>query len=284
MTPRVAVVIDSTASIPQRFIEELPITIVPNMLNWEGESFRDGIDILPEAFYERLKTSSEHPTTSQVPPSVMGQAFDRLHDEGYAVLAILLSQKISGTYQSGLIAQAERPGRPIRVIDSESSGMGSGWAAVMAARAARRGADLAACEAVAREALANAGVVGTVNTLKYLHRAGRIGGAARFLGSALNLKPVLELKEGIIEGVDRVRTRRKAIARMLDLLEERIAGRVPVRLAVMHANDYAAAASLEEQVKDRFMPLETTISDFSPILGTNFGEGTLGVCFLAGME
>lgn len=284
MSNPVAIVIDSTSSIPERFLQELPITVVPAILNWSGQSYRDGVDISAQEFYERLRTDQDQPSTSQVPPAALGEAFDHLLGEGYDVLAVLLSSKISGTYQSGLIAQADRPGKPIVVLDSLSSGMGLGWAAVAAARAAKAGADLEACRTVAEEAFGKTGVVGTVNTLKYLHRAGRIGGASRFLGSALNMKPILEVSDGIIDGVDRVRTRSKAITRMLDLLEERIDGREPVHLAVMHANDPETAEKLVEMVQDRFEPVETVVSEFSPILGTNFGEGTLGVCFLAGME
>ena len=200
------------------------------------------------------------------------------------MLAITLSSELSGTYQSAVLAKADRPEANIEVLDSRSSGMGLGWAAIHTARAAQAGADLATCKQIAEEALQNIGVVGTVNTLKYLHRAGRIGGAARFLGAALNLKPILEVTGGIIDGVDRVRTRGKAIDRMLDLLEERLAGRTPVRLGVMHANDLKTADKLVEMVNARFNPVETTVSIFSPILGANFGEGTVGVCFLAGMD
>lgn len=284
MTRPVAVVIDSTSSIPTEFLDSLPITVVPAMLEWSGVSYRDYIDITPTEFYIRLRDDPEQPTTSQVTPAILGQAFDQLHESGFDVLAILLSSKLSGTYQSGTIAKSDRPDRNIVVLDSLTSGMGLGWAAVMAARAAKSGANLEACKAVAEKALQNVGVVGTVNSLKYLHRAGRIGTASRFLGSALNLKPILEVADGIIEGVDRVRTRTKAITRMLDLLEERIAGRTPVRLGVMHANDSEGAEILLKLVKERFSPIETVVSDFSPILGANFGEGTLGVCYIAGME
>ncbi len=284
MARPVAIVIDSTSSIPAEFLDTLPITVAPAMLQWGGVTYRDYIDISPVEFYIRLRTDPEQPTTSQVTPAVLGQAFDQLLGEGYAVLAILLSSRLSGTYNSGLIAKDERPDQPIVILDSLSSGMGLGWAGITAARAAQAGLDLAGCQAVAEKAFQNIGVVGTVKSLKYLHRAGRIGGASRFLGSALQLKPVLEVADGIIEGVDRVRTRSKAIARMLDLLEERIAGREPVRLGVMHANDLEVAEKLVDMVQERFSPLETVVSDFSPILGANFGEGTVGVCYIAGME
>jgi len=279
-----AIVIDSTASLPEAFPGDLPLTVVPAILNWNGTSYRDGLDITATAFYERLRIDPVHPTTSQVPPGSFGETFERLLAAGFDVLTLVVSSRISGTYQSAQIARDDLPGSNIVVLDSLSSGMGLGWAAITAARAAKGGADLDACRVIAEKALEHIGVVGTVNTLKYLHRSGRIGGASRFLGSALDLKPVLELRDGLIDGVDRVRTRRKAIARMLDLLEERIAGRSPVRLAVMHANDPDTADRLLELVSDRFEPVETAVSIFSPILGAAFGEGTVGVCYIAGIE
>jgi len=104
MTRPVSIVIDSTACLPAEFVQTLPINVVPNILNWMGKSYRDMVDIQPEDFYERLKHEPEHPTTSQVPPGEMGETFDRLLDKGHDVLAILLSKKISGTYQSAILA------------------------------------------------------------------------------------------------------------------------------------------------------------------------------------
>jgi len=123
-----------------------------------------------------------------------------------------------------------------------------------------------------------------VDTLEFLHRGGRIGGGARFLGTALNLKPILEVQEGRLEPRERVRTKAKALARILDLVEERIGGRTPLHLAVVHANAEADAKALLDEAKTRFKPATTALSAVSPSVGTHTGPGTLGVAFMAGYK
>jgi DegV family protein with EDD domain len=284
MSNPVAVVIDSTSSIPEELRAELNITIAPNLLLWSGETLQDGVDIQPTDFYIRLESSKELPTTSQVTPVKMGQLFDNLLDQGFDVLAILMSPTFSGTYQSGLIAQRDRPEKNIVVLDSTSSGMGSGWVAVAAARAAAGGADLAVCQKVAEAAIPNVGVLGMLDTLKYLHRSGRIGGARRYLGTALRVKPILEIADSQILPVEQVRTKKKALPRLVEITQERIGERTPVRLAVMHANSLKNAQIVYELAKKQLQPIEIIMTELSPALGTNFGEGTIGLCYLAGVE
>jgi DegV family protein with EDD domain len=282
MPSPVTVITDSTASIPEDIRAELNITAAPNLLHWGGETLRDGVDIQPAAFYERLATSRELPTTAQVPPAAFGELFDEAHARGQDVLCIIMSPAFSGTYQSALLAQKDRPGRNIVVLDSLASGMATGWAAITTARLASSGAGLAACRAYAERAIPNTGVIGMLDTLKYLHRSGRIGAAKRFLGSALNLKPLLEIADSAIAPLEQVRTHRRAFPRMVEILRERIGGRKPLRLAVMHANSPEPAARLRELAAAELKPIEVITTDLSPALGANFGEGTLGICYLAG--
>lgn len=283
MTRPVAIVTDSTASIPEDLVQKLQITVAPNIVVWEDRSYRDGIDIDPQSFYERLRDSSVQPSTAQVPPGEFGEIYDRLLGEGKAVLAILLSHKLSGTYQSAVLAKNERAGQPIAVIDSGMSGMGTGWLAILAARVSDTGADLSQCTRVVENALDKVGVLGMLDTLKYLHRSGRIGGARRYLGSMLNLKPLLLIADGELQPLDRVRTRRKALDRLVDELARRTENQRPLRVAVMHANSPEVAADVLVQVRERLSPDELLITDLSPTLGTNFGEGTIGLCFMAGV-
>lgn len=136
---------------------------------------------------------------------------------------------------------------------------------------------------MAEEAISHTGVVFTVNTLEYLHRGGRIGGGTRFLGTALNIKPILEVQEGAIEAVERIRTRKKSLNRVVELIEERIGGRKPVRLAALHANAPEEAQFLLDQASARLDPVETVMTVLSPVVGTHAGPGTLGLTFMAGM-
>jgi len=210
---KVAVVTDSTATIPKDLMAQYPLWEVPQVLIFGEEVLEDRVDIQPSEFYERLETDPVHPTTSQVTPASFQKIFGKLLDEGYDILAVLVSPKLSGTVESANQVKAMYPDAAIEVFNSESVAMGLGWQAVMAARAANDGASLAECREVVEKAKPLTGVVFAVDTLEYLHRGGRIGGGAKFLGTALNFKPILEIRDGGVESVERVRTRKKISAR-----------------------------------------------------------------------
>ncbi len=142
---------------------------------------------------------------------------------------------------------------------------------------------MAECKALAEKSIEHIGVVFAVDTLEFLHRGGRIGGGQRFLGSALNIKPILELTGGRVEAVERVRTRKKSLLRLVEIVEERIGGRVPVRLATLHANAPEEAKEVLEIANQRLGAIETVFSEVSPVVGTHAGPGTVGLAFMAGM-
>src|SRR5512147_982416 len=208
MPNKVAIVTDSTAYLPEDCLKQYHITITPLSVIWGEDTYRDGVDISPEKFYNRLTTSKTMPTTSQVTPGVMQETFKSLLEQGYDVLGIFLSSKISGTYQSGVQALdllGNVKGK-IEVVDSLWTTMAMGWPVLTAARAADAGESLSECRKITENACANIGVLFVVETLEYLRRGGRIGGAQALLGTALNLKPILEMREGKIESVERIRT------------------------------------------------------------------------------
>jgi DegV family protein with EDD domain len=281
---RVAFVIDSTAYVPKELTEGHPIHVVPLVVIWSGETLRDGYEIEPDQFYARLKTAKELPSTSQPSPAAMKEVYEKLLAEGYEILSVLISSKFSGTVASAKQALDQLPGAKIELIDSMTASMGVGWPVVMAARAAAKGAGLAECKAIVEKALQNTGVLLMVDTLEFLHRGGRIGGAQRFLGTALNLKPILEVVDGAFVGLERVRTQRKALARLVDLLEERIAGRSPVRLAVIHSAAPEVAAGLLERAAARLNPIETATAKVSPTVGVHVGPGAVGLSFTAEVD
>ncbi|MFQ5943022.1 MAG: DegV family protein [Anaerolineales bacterium] len=274
-----AFVTDSTAYIPPNQVQQFDIKVIPQVLIWDEETMLDGVDIQPTTFYERLKESKTMPTTSQATIGAFKETFEPLVEEGRPILAVLISDKLSGTIQSAEQAKAMFPEATIAIVDSESAAMAMGFQLLAAARAARAGGTFEEVTEVAREAKYNTGVVLSVDTLEYLHRGGRIGGASRLLGTALSMKPILELQDGVIEAVERVRTRSKAQARLLDILEERIDGRSKLRLAVMHAAAEEQARKLLEEASNRLDPMETVFSDLSPVVGAHVGPGTLGLCY-----
>jgi DegV family protein with EDD domain len=282
---KVAIVTDSTAYIPKELREKYSITVVPQVVIWENETFEDDVTITPDQFYTRLRTAKKMPSTSQVSVVNMQNAFSTLADQGYDVLGIFLSAKLSGTYQSATLAREQLTSNKEKVdfIDSETTAMAMGFQVLTAARAALDGASSKDCKALVEKARSHTGVYLTVDTLEFLHRGGRIGGAQRFLGTALNLKPVLTVEGGRVEPVERVRTRKKALDRLVEIVAEKCAGKSPVHVATLHADSHDDAKYILDQITPLVNPVESIFTAVSPAVGANTGPGTVGLAFMAGM-
>ncbi len=282
---KVAVITDSTAYLPNALLEAHNISVVPQVLIWGDETFRDGVDIMPDDFYKRLETAKVMPTTSQVSIVDMKTAFERLLESNYDILGVFISSKLSGTMQSATQALEMLPkaAGKIAIVDSNSTAMAMGFHVLMAARAAEAGANLDDCRKIAEKARDHTGVFFVVDTLEFLRRGGRIGGAQALLGSALNIKPILELRDGRIESVEKVRTKRKALDRMIDLVIQQVANRTPVRLATLHANAENEAHAALSEAALRLQPIELVFASVSPVIGTHAGPGTIGIAYMAGM-
>ena len=281
---KVAIVTDSTAYIPDEMLKQYNITVVPLILIWGEETFRDGVDMMPDEFYKRLANSKVMPTTSQATVLSMQEAFEGLIKQGYDVLGIFISSKLSGTVQSALQAREmmKKGKEKIAILDSLATIMAMGWPVLTASRAAQAGENLAECMKLAEKARDQTGVLFVVETLEFLRRGGRIGGAQAMLGTILNIKPLLELRDGRIESVEKVRTKKKALEQMLDMAEERMAGRTPIRLATIHANAEAESLALLETARNRFHPIESLQSILSPVIGTHAGPGTVALAYMTG--
>lgn len=282
---KVAVVTDSTSYIPKDIREKYPITVVPQVVIWEGVSYEDDVTITTDEFYRRLRTAKVMPTTSQVSVINMHKAFSTLLEQGFEVLGMFISSKLSGTYQSGVLGkdQLTNGKDKVEIIDSETTAMGLGFQALSVARAALDGASLSDCTALAEKSRAYTGVYLTVETLEFLHRGGRIGGAQRFLGTALNLKPILAVEGGRVEPVERVRTRSKALDRVVEIVAEKCAGKSPIRIATLHADSPNDAKSMLDKIIPMLNPIETVFAAVSPAVGANAGPGTVGLAYMAGM-
>jgi DegV family protein with EDD domain len=277
---KVAIVTDSTAYIPPEMARPYPITVIPQVLVWGSETLRDGVDIQPVEFYTRLAKATVMPSTSQASPADFEKVFRGLLDKGYEVLAITISGLLSGTMDSAIQAKRALEGQPIELVDSHTTSMAMGFQVLAAAKAAAQGASLAECKAVAEAASQKTGVVITFETLEFLHRGGRIGGAQRYLATALNIKPILELTGGVLEPVEKVRTRRKALTRLVELLGERTGGKKPMQISCLHANAREDAQYLLDQVKSTYQVMEGSVTDVSPVIGTHAGPGTVGICWM----
>jgi DegV family protein with EDD domain len=281
---KIALVSDSTISMPKDLREKYDISIVPQVLIWGKETFEDGVNITPSEFYTRIKTASIMPSTTQVTVSSFLEIYQRLLDQDYQILSILISSKLSGTVNSALQAKSMLPpDAPIEIIDSNSTAMAMGFHLLTVARAIKQGANMAECIELAKKAAQHTGVFFAVDTLEFLHRGGRIGGATRFLGTVLNFKPILELRDGRVEPIERVRTRRKSLDRIVELVIEQISGRTPVRLSSLHANAPEDAKFVLDEASAKLNPIETIYSEVSPVVGVHAGPGVVGLVYMAGM-
>lgn len=283
---KVAIVTDSTANIPAELIKNYPVYTTPLQVLWDEKVLLDGIDIKTSDFYTRLESSKSMPSTSQVTPATFLNLYEDLLRDGYDIISIHISQKLSGTLDSAIQAKSQLPGARIELFDSKSTSMAMGFQVLAVARAATLGASLSECVTVAEKARDHTGVLFMAATLEFLHRGGRIGGGAKFLGTALNLKPILEVRDGRVEAVERVRNINKAIDRMLELALRKMDNRTPIRIATIHANDPENAQMLLEKARRQFSVSEvseTYVAEVSPVIGTHTGPGTVGIAFMAGM-
>ena len=282
--PKVAVVTDSTAYLPADLVSAYNITVVPLVVIWGDETLRDNIDISPDEFYKRLSTAKTMPSTSQATIQTFVDVYEKLLIEGYDILTIVLSSALSGTMDSAIQAKSQFPDARIELFDSQYTSLPLAYMALAAARAAKRGASMEQCLEIVKKVREKTEVFFAVDTLEFLHRGGRIGGASRFLGTALDLKPILQLQEGKVEAIERVRTLKRAHWRLIELLEENVNGHSPLNMmGVVSAAAEESAAHLLTRIKSEFNPQEIMLANLSPVLGTHVGPGTVGVAFVAGV-
>lgn len=282
---KIALVTDSTAYIPDHLVNKYSITVLPQLLIWEDHTYRDGIDITPVEFYTRLKSTRNLPTTAQVSEITMEKIFHDLVYKEFDVLGVFLSARLSGTVDSAfrgreaLGSEAEK----VSIIESNSTSMAMGFQILAAARLADEGASLSECRDLICRSQEHIGVYFAIDTLEFIHRGGRIGGAQRFIGSALNLKPVLTIKDGRVEPEDRVRTMKKAQNRLIELVSEHVKGKLKIHIASLHANAESAAMELLDHACELFNPVESLISSVSPVVGTHAGPRTVGLAYMEGI-
>ena len=280
---KVVILTDSTAFVPQEYLDTLPIRVIPLSLIWDGETYWDGIDIKVEDFYTRLAKSATLPTTSQVSVNAYQDIFKKLLDEGYQILNLGISSGISGSVFSAFQAKESFKNDPIEVIDTKLVSMALTFQVITAARAAKAGASLEECKQLALQAYDHIGVYFTVETLKYLYMGGRIGGAQRLMGTALRIKPILSIREGKIDAVKSAITSAKAIEAMIQLVAKDIEGKSPVRISVFHANAPETAQALLDRLVKQFNAVEGILSWVSPVVGSHVGPGTLSIAYQAGL-
>lgn len=280
MPHKIALLTDSTCDIPQEFLDKYDIKVVPLTIIWGGEQFQDGVNLTAKDFYKRLETDPSLPTTSQPTPQQMVLAYEAAKNNGAEeVLIITISSAMSGTHESAKAAAA-MVDFPVKVLDSKANSMSLGWQVLAAARARENGGDLQAMIDAADKARSTMVYIITLDTLEYLHKGGRIGGASHFIGNLLNLKPQISVdhNSGEVAGGRRSRTRKKALNDLFVDFFDQVNREKPLRIAVLHNAALDEAKTLTEKIKSEINPAEIIISIVSPVLGVHTGPRAVAIC------
>lgn len=273
---KTAILTDSTAYIPKHIREQLNIHIIPLSVVFGTETYREEIDMSAEDFFAKVKTSEQLPTTSQPPIGLFVETFEQLAKQYDAVISIHLSSGISGTYQGAVSAGQMVEGIQVYAYDSEISCMMQGFYAIEAAEMAQAGEHPEAIIARLDEMKQSVRAYFMVDDLSHLQRGGRLSGAQAFIGSLLQVKPILHFVDKVIVPFEKIRTRKKALHRIEELFAEDANLGVPMRAVIIHANREEEARAWKEKLEQQYPHVEFFLSYFGPVIGTHLGEGAMG--------
>lgn len=281
--PRVAVVTDSCASIPETLLQQLNIHTVAYYIHRGQEVLRDLVTIQREEFLRWLTTASSLPTTASPGPGDYLEKYTYLIKQGFSqIISIHMTSKGSGAYQAAVVAQSmlreKEPNVQIEVVDTQNVSLCQGWMAIEAARAAQAGSNLDEILARVKRMIPVTQMFQTADTLKYLYMGGRIGMAQNLVGSLLNIKPIISMKDGIIVALGKARGRLQAYSMIADLVAASV-GKGKAKVAYVHAGALREVEKLRQLVEDKVETAETIIAELSPALAVHTGPGTAGLCF-----
>lgn len=277
----VKIVSDTSSGISAEVARALDLTVVPLRVNFGVETLRDSVDISPEAFLDRLATSKQFPTTSQPPAGDFVEIFQKLCAAGSDVLCVLLSNKLSGTVMSAHAARQQLPDDHIHIFDTLNVAAGDAILVMEAARLAQAGKSVADIVQRLEFMRAKVRLYFVVDTLEYLAKGGRISNAQAFIGSLLQMKPILKVENGLVEGAERSRTTSKARARLREIVADGIRGRSAVQVAVMYTTIKDTAQALADDIQAQYHLPEVPIHTISPAVSAHAGPRALGVAFYA---
>jgi DegV family protein with EDD domain len=275
---RIRVVTDSACDVPEEIARRLNIDIVSLSIRFGDEEFTDRVDLSPEAFWAKCKASKTLPETAAPSPGAFQAAYERAKaDDCDGVIVLTLSALLSATNQSAVLgSEAVSDSIPVRVVDTKAVSMAQGLLVIDVAEMAEGGADLDALVAHAESLVAKVGVVAMLDTLEHLIKGGRVGGARALLGQVLSIKPLLELKDGVVAEAGRQRTRSKALVAIAEVAKTH----APLkRLALVHGAS-SEVANLEALVRDISTQNSMIVTDMGPVVGTHGGPGIIGLCWI----
>jgi DegV family protein with EDD domain len=277
VTSKVKVVTDSTASLLPEEIARYDVRVVPLKVIFGTDVYREGSDITNDEFYRRLAKGSKIPTTSAPAVGDFTQVYGELAERGHPILSLHISSKLSGTVNAALAARDEVPQAQIEVVDAYSGALR--MLIAPAARVAERGLSLPQLKASIEKLNASIETIGMFDTLEYVWKGGRIGGARALLGTLLRIKPLLSFRGGAVRVLGRVRTSTKAIEYILEFMGERIREGVPIHVGIVHARGLESALALKKEVEATFNCAELELVELGPVLGAHLGPGFFGIGF-----
>lgn len=270
------IVTDSATDLPPEAVRDLGITVVPLSIHFGDRTYVDGKDIDTAGFYRLLKTEHVHPRTAQPPAGLFEQAYRSIAAGGDEIIAITLAASLSGTYNSAALAAQNVPEARVTLIDSRTASMATGSLVLRAARMAHEGATVQEIEATVRDMMRRLSVALLVDTLTYLQRGGRIGRASSMVGTMLNIKPILTVRDGEVAPLKRVRTRGKALQEMVSMA----AAQPLEELYVLHAAAPEEAAAFAAMLRPVYDERTVPVLPLGPVVGVHVGPGALGMVTL----
>lgn len=278
---RIAIVTESASNLPPEVAESNDIHVIPLTIVWGDETFLDGVDMTPQEFYARLGTDDHQVSTSAPTPEQALKVIDELSHSADDIVAVLLARELSSCIEEFEAVQRLRPDVPLHIVDTRTAAMAEGFVVLEAARAAAQGASVEEVIARAEDIASRVHILATLETLEYLHRGGRIGKASAFLGTMLQIKPIVGVRpgQGTVEGIARPRTWSAAVERMLDIMAAEVEDR-PVHVAVGHGAREDEALALAEELRRRFDVQELYTTWFTPVMAAHTGP-ILSVSFYA---
>ncbi|PLS04337.1 DegV family protein [Neobacillus cucumis] len=273
---KTAIVTDSTAYIPKELREKWKIHMIPLHVIFGTDVYQEEVDLTANAFYEEIKTK-ELPTTSQPPIGKFVELYEQLASDYDAVISIHLSSGISGTFQGAVTASTMVEGIKVYSFDSEISCMVQGFYALEASEMAERGESAEMIMSRLEDLKTTARAYFMVDDLSNLQRGGRLSSAQAFIGSLLQVKPLLHFENKVIVPFEKIRTRKKALKRMVDLLGEDVSDGGKYRAVIIHANREAEAEEWRQELAALYPNVEFMIGYFGAVIGTHLGEGAMGM-------
>lgn len=274
---KIGIVTDSTSDLPPELVSQYDIEVIPLHVSLDNQSYRDGVDLTATQFYEKLKDNAATPITSQPSPGAFVECYRSLLTKVDAIISIHLTESLSGTVRTARIARDLMPEANIEVIDSHSTTMGLGGLVLAAAKAVKRGMKIEEVLKLVEGLREKVSFLVALDTLEFIKKSGRVSALQAFFGSILQIKPILKIVHGKVEVMEKVRTRREAVLRMLNEFKSQIAVETKGVIAVMHTAAEEEAEKIRTLLQETFKNAEIIMGQAGPVLGTHVGPGAIAL-------